>query len=113
MANVVDRTTVLRGLSFSIADLVLITGWSEAHGLQMDVQLDHGSETEEYEEVIRFRSLSGRRSRWIIWRDAEAVFVQPLLGRSQRHGSIAEALTALTPHQTVIVTDVKARRWPD
>jgi hypothetical protein len=49
----------------------------------------------------------------MLWRDAEAVFVQPLLGRTQRYGSVAEAIDALTPRQGVVVTDVMAPRWPN
>jgi hypothetical protein len=103
----------LRGLSFGIADLILVLAWSEARGLRMVVRLDHGSETEEYEEVLAFHTESGRLCRWMLWRDAEAVFVQPLLGRTQRYGSVAEAIDALTPRQGVVVTDVMAPRWPN
>jgi hypothetical protein len=103
----------LRGISFSIADLILVEGWSKARGLWMVVRLDHASETEEYEEVLAFHSEIGQPCRWMMWRDSAAVFVQPLLGRTQRYGSVAEALDALTPRQSIVLTDVMALRWPN
>jgi hypothetical protein len=112
MRTVQISASQLRGLSFSIADLVLIRSWSEARGLRMVVRLDHGSETEEFEEVLAFHTEVGKPCRWMMWCDAEAVFVQPLLGRTQRYGSVAEAIDALTPRQTIVLTDVTASRWP-
>jgi hypothetical protein len=78
----------------------------------MRVRLDHGSETEEYEEVLSFTTLDGRTRRTIIWRDHEAVYVQPLIGRTRCYHSVADAITTLTPRQTVAVTDVMASDWP-
>jgi hypothetical protein len=112
MSNVQLYTTGLVGLSFSIAELTLVEAWAEAQGLRMYVRLDHGSETEEYEEVIAFRTTSGRPRRTIMWRDHEAVYVQPLIGRTKRYPSVAEAIASLTRRQTVAVTDVTASSWP-
>jgi hypothetical protein len=112
MGNEQMYSTGLRGLSFSIADLLLIGAWSAARGQAMVVRLDHGSETEEYEEVIAFRTTWGRPRRTIMWRDYEAVYVQPLIGRTRRYRTVAEAIAALTPRQAVVVTDVTASRWP-
>jgi hypothetical protein len=113
MGNVQISSTGLRGLSFSIADLLLIGAWSAARGLEMVVRLDHGSETEEYEEVIAFHTASGRPCRFIMWRDSEAVYIQPLIGRTRRYCSVVDAILSLTPRQPVVVTDVMAPRWPD
>jgi hypothetical protein len=113
MENTQTVSASLRGLSFSIADLVLIQSWSEARGLDMVVRPDHGSETEEYEEVLTLYAEPGRACRFIMWRDSEGVFVQPLIGRITRYASVPEAITAMTPHQDIVLTDVTARRWPD
>jgi hypothetical protein len=113
MGNLEMFSTRLRGWSFSIADLTLVGAWAEAQGLRMVVRLDHGSETEEYEEVLAFRNLSGRPRRYIMWRDPKAVFVQPLIGRTRRYRSVAEAIAALTPQRAAPVTDVIAPHWPD
>lgn len=112
MATVQIPTAGLRGLSFSIADLLLIGAWSDGWGLHMVVRLDHGSETEEYEEVLAFHPELGGPCRWIVWRDENAVFVQPLPGRTQRYRSVAEALEVFVPRQSLVLTDIAASRWP-
>jgi hypothetical protein len=112
MGNVQSYSTGLVGLSFSIAELTLVEAWAEAQGLQMLVRLDHGSETEEYEEVLAFRATWGRPRRCIMWRDGEAVYVQPLIGRTRRYGSVAEAIATFSLNKPVAVTDVIASRWP-
>jgi hypothetical protein len=112
MGNVQIYSTGLVGLSFSIAELTLVTAWAEAQGLQLWVRLDHGSETEEYEEVLAFHTTSGRPRRCIMWRDCQAVYVQPLIGRTRRYRSVADAITALTPREAIALTDVMASSWP-
>ena len=96
-----------------ISDLTLVQGWADFHNVRMVVRLDHGSETEEYEEVIAFHTASGRPCRYIMWRDACSVFVQPLIGRIRRYSSVVDAIVALTPREPIVVTDVMAQRWPD
>lgn len=112
MGNVQIYSTGLVGLSFSIAELTLVAAWAEAQGLQMRVRLDHGSETEEYEEVLAFHTTWGRPRRCIMWRDSQAVYVQPLIGRARRYHSVADAIETLGPRQTTDLTDVMATRWP-
>jgi hypothetical protein len=102
----------LKGLSFSIAELTLIGSWSEANGLRMVVRLDHGSDAEDYEEVLAFHLGISPLCQWIMWRDAKGVFVQPLIGRRQRYRSVAEAFEALAARQHMVLTDIKPRRWP-
>jgi hypothetical protein len=113
MGNVQFSSANLRGLAFSIADLILIRAWAEGSGLDMVVRLDHGTETEEYEEVLAFHTGRSRPCRFIMWRDAESVYLQPLIGRTRRYGSVAEVIRALTPPRDIVLTDVMAPRWPD
>jgi hypothetical protein len=113
MGHVQNAPSGARGLSFSIADLILAAAWAEALDLHMVVRLDHGSETEEYEEVLEFHTVSGQPSRYIVWRDATAVFVQPLIGRARRYRSVVDTIVALTPRNDDVLTDVMAPRWPD
>jgi hypothetical protein len=113
MENTQMYSASLRGLSFSIADLVLIRAWSEARGLTLGVRLDHGAENEEYEEVLTLYTEPGRACRFLMWRDAEGVFVQPLIGRIKRYSSVHQAIVAITPQQDVEVTDLTAPYWPD
>lgn len=101
-----------KGIAFEIPDLLLIESWATLHGLGMSIRLDHGAEDEEYEEVIAFHIRNGPLTRLILWRNAETVFVQPLVGRRQQHDSIAEALENLLPKPRIILTDVNATEWP-
>ncbi len=102
-----------KGLSFAIADLVLAGAWAASQGYRMTIRLDHGDITEEYEEVIEFRG--GRRggSRLILWRSAEAVFVQPMPGKRRRHASVAEALESLHRTPRGRLTNIVTTTWPD
>ena len=102
----------LRGVSFDLAELILIRSWSEASALRMEIRLDHASETEEFEEVLALHVGESSLCRWILWRDAKAVFVQPLIGRTQRYASVAEAFEALAEPEPLTLTDIKPTRWP-
>jgi hypothetical protein len=101
-----------KGVAFEIADLYLIGNWAMFHGLGMSVHLDHGAEDEEYEEVIAFHAGTSPLSRLIIWRNAEAVFVQPLAGKRQRYDSIADAPENLVLTPRILLTDIVATEWP-
>lgn len=85
------------GIAFEIADLMLLQGWADFHGVQMIVELDHCVEGEEYEEVIAFYGRDSQLRRWIVWRAQQAIVVQPLIGRSCRYRSVADALDSLIP----------------
>ena len=87
--------TTLRGLSFSVPELILARTWAQARSLGMEIRLDHGSDTDEYEEVLALRAGNSARCLWIMWRDEAAVFVQPVIGCTHRHASVAEAFEAL------------------
>src|ERR1700709_2421294 len=93
----------LKGLSFSVAELTLIKSWSEANGLHMVVRLDHGSDVEDYEEVLAFHLGDSPLCRWIMWRNARTVFIQPLIGRKQCYGSAAEAFDAIAAKRSVVL----------
>jgi hypothetical protein len=85
------------GLAFEIADLMLLQGWADFHEIQMVIELDHCVEGEEYEEVVAFYAPDSHLRRWIIWRTASEIVVQPLIGRSCRFGSVVDALETLVP----------------
>ncbi|PPQ35229.1 hypothetical protein CCS01_08485 [Rhodopila globiformis] len=103
---------ILKGLSFAIPDLILVQAWSEAHAMRMVVRLDHGSDNEQYEEVLAVYPFGSLPCRWIIWQEAGGVYVQPVNGRSQHYGSVVEALEALTPSKPIAQTHIRATRWP-
>ena len=97
---------VLKGLSFDILDLILIKDWSAVHDLRMVVQLNYGSDVDEYEEVLAFYSGTSPQWRWMMWRNASAVFVRSIRGRSRRYRSAAQAIKALV--RDVVLTEIKA-----
>ena len=104
--------SVPKGLAFEIADLILINGWAAFRDVPMAIRLDHGAEDEEYEEVVAFQTKKSPLWRLIIWRNADAVFIQPLLGKTRRHRSVAEALESLLAKQPVVQSDIVAPAWP-
>jgi hypothetical protein len=85
------------GLAFEIADLMLLQGWADFHEVQMTVELDHCVEGDEYEEVVAFYAKDSPLRRWILWRSADEIVVQPLIGRSCRFRSVVDALESLIP----------------
>jgi hypothetical protein len=85
------------GFAFEIADLMLLQGWAEFHDVQVVVELDHCVEGEEYEEVVAFYGKESAIRRWILWRSASEIVVQPLIGRGSRFETVAEALDSLMP----------------
>ena len=103
---------VLKGLSFDIPDLILIHDRSMANDLRMVVRLDYSSDVEEYEEVLAFYSGTSPEWRWMMWRNASAVFVRSIDGRGRRYASAAQAVEALIRKQDVVATDIKATHWP-
>jgi hypothetical protein len=103
---------LLKGLSFDIPDLILIKDRSTAHDLRMVVRLDYGSDVEEYEEVLAFYSGTSTEWRWMMWRNASAVFVRTMDGRSRRYRSAAQAIEALVRKGGVVLTDIEATHWP-
>jgi hypothetical protein len=92
----VRRNTPI-GFAFEIADLMLLQGWADFHSVQMVVELDHFVEGEEYEEVVAFYAPDSQLRRWILWRAAGEIVVQPLIGRAHRFSSVADALESLIP----------------
>jgi hypothetical protein len=101
-----------KGLAFEIVDLLLVRSWADLNDLRMMVLLDHGTESEEYEEAIAFRTVVNPFYRLIMWRNADAVFVQPLVGRRRRYCSVAEALESVLPEAPISLTDIAATEWP-
>ena len=49
----------------------------------MFIRLDHGVDGEQYEEVIALYTGTSSQRHLIMWRDAAAVFLQPLIGQTR------------------------------
>jgi hypothetical protein len=86
-----------KGLAFDIADLVLAKNWAGYRDFRMAIRLDHGTDHEEYEEILEFRQGLRSAFRFILWRNEISVFVQPLLGRRQEFSSVTAALKVCAP----------------
>jgi hypothetical protein len=101
---------MLKGLSFEVADLILIRSQSEAHGLRMVVQLDHGSDVDEYEEVLAFHAETSPQGRWLMWRNENTVFVRSNDGRARRYQSAIQAINALVRKLRATAPEANAKR---
>jgi hypothetical protein len=106
------RFPVPTGLSFEIEDLVCIMKWADLNNFIVVVRLDHGIAGEEYEEVVAFHTRLSPHCQLIMWRSADAVFVQPLVGVRVQYGSVRDALAGLGLKQGIVLTDIIATSWP-
>jgi hypothetical protein len=85
------------GLSFELADLLLAQAWSEFHELRMTIELDYYAEGDEFEEVLEFYAPNSAFRRWMLWRAADGIVVQPIMGRPIHFITLADALEHLIP----------------
>ncbi|HVY16390.1 MAG TPA: hypothetical protein VHB27_14285 [Rhodopila sp.] len=85
------------GLSFEVPDLLMVGAWAEFHGLKMTIDLDIHTGTEEYEEIVNIIAPGTRHNRWMIWRSAEGIVVQPRMGRPMLFDVMTDALDLLIP----------------
>jgi hypothetical protein len=106
------RFPVPTGLAFEVEDLVRIIRWADLNDASVVVRLDHGIAGEEYEEVVTFHTRLGPPCRLIMWRSADSVFVQPLVGVRVQYGSVGDALAGLPLKQRIVLTDIIATSWP-
>jgi hypothetical protein len=111
MATIRMPLKTLAGLSFSLAEHILAGACSQANSLRTVIRLDHGSDTEEFEEVLAFYCHRSQ-CRWIMWRDTNTVFLQRPLGSVHQYGSVSEALEALETGPPAVLTDIVADTWP-
>jgi hypothetical protein len=87
-----DTCPTITGCAFEIHDHRLMIEWAKRHDHRAIVKLDHGVAGEEYEEVVELLFGVSNRCRFIIWRNAKAVIVQPLIGRRVLYASVDDAL---------------------
>jgi len=104
------------GLAFEIPDLLLARAVAAAQGLRLAVELDHHTDCDELEEALALYSGNGEACRWVIWRSATAVVVQPMPGRPRRFASLELALAWLAPDRPEPLTEIAplpASPWPE
>jgi hypothetical protein len=85
------------GLAFDVSDLLMLRAWSEFHDLRMTIDLDIATDTEEYEEIVNIADAGAHYRRWMIWRSADGIVVQPRLGRRILFDVMTDALDMLIP----------------
>jgi hypothetical protein len=85
------------GLSFDVADLVMLRGWSEYHDLRLTIELDVCADGDEYEEMLALYDRDCAFRRWMIWRSGDGIVVQPMMGRTMLFDTMADALEILIP----------------
>jgi len=90
--RIAELDEAITGCAFEIHDHRLMIEWAKRHDHRAIVKLDHGVAGEEYEEVVELLFGVSNRCRFIIWRNAKAVIVQPLIGRRVLYASVDEAL---------------------
>jgi hypothetical protein len=112
MRDLSRRGILPKGLAFAIDDLVLVQNWAERNDTRFTMRLDHGSADEEFEEVIVLHTDTCQYSTLIMWRNADSVFVQPLIGRRLAYASVSHALESLPVKETIVLTDIMATEWP-
>jgi hypothetical protein len=90
-------TKLPTGIAFEVSDLLLAEAWAEYHALRMVIELDSCTDGDEYEEMLAFYPRNSAFRRWMIWRSAAGIVVQPMMARSRRHATVAEALEQMIP----------------
>ena len=85
----------IEGVSFAVAELLLIQAWAEFHDLRLSVEMDHSFGDEVYEEVLSLYRKGSACCRCILWRTPTEIVVQPILGRASHFPSVADALESL------------------
>jgi hypothetical protein len=85
------------GLAFDLSDLSLAQAWADLHDLRLVIELDGCIEGDEYEEVLALYPPHGAFRRWMMWRSASDIVVQPMMGRTQHCATMADALEQMIP----------------
>ena len=85
------------GLSFEVADLLLLQAWADFHCLRLAIDLDIRIGDQEYEEILGLYDNGSHCRRWTLWRSAEGIVVEPTIGRSRLFGFMTDAVEALIP----------------
>lgn len=95
MSHPISTPKLPKGLSFDLPDHELASEWAKVNGFHLIIDLSHGVEGEEYEEILAFHTAG--RLRFVVWRERDCFVVHPLIGRARRFRSLDAALTVLTP----------------
>jgi hypothetical protein len=92
------------GLAFDVPDLHLAQAWANFHRLRMIVYIDRVTGPDDADEVLGFTVRDGAPPLWHLWRDEDAICVQPAIGRTVRFARLVDALDSLIPEQPLELT---------
>jgi hypothetical protein len=106
----VEPTQQSEATAFKIPDLMLLGAWSEFHDMRMAIDLAHCMDGAERDEVI---VLSEQRSslHWMLWRSADGIVVQPMLGMECQFDTISDALESVRSTEPEELTNIHSGQW--
>lgn len=85
------------GIAFTVPELLMLTAWAEFHGLRLVIELDHCIDGAEYEEVAALYSADSQLRQWTLWRAADAIVAEPMVGAGFREPCISDVLQRVMP----------------
>lgn len=98
------------GAAFNTADLMLLRGWSEFHGLTMQMDLAGNMPGVPYDEAILLTGRNDARE-WLLWRDQDSVALTRPGRIATSHTSVSDALLAAIPPAADPLTDIQPTGW--
>jgi hypothetical protein len=96
-----------KGIAFEIVDLMPSRN-GHTRNIKFVIHLEDSAESDEYGEGVAFHPETIPTCPLIMLRTAELVFVQPLIGRRRRYGSVAKALDSqiMATMPWAVLTDI-------
>jgi hypothetical protein len=85
------------GLSFPVAELLIVRDWAARQGMTMQVITDHVLDGAAFEELLLLRHAATCQRLLCLWRRADQVIAQKPDHRPTAFRSLDAALAALTP----------------
>lgn len=87
------------GVAFAVPELILLTAWADFHAFSLRIELDWQVDQVAYEEVVTLRLFGSPIPHWLMWRTANSVVLQPMVGRARRFACITDLLGAICSEQ--------------
>ena len=96
--------------AFKVPGLMLLGAWCEFRGMRMAIDLAHCMDGAERDEII---VLSEQRSslHWMLWRSADGIVVQPMLGMERQLHTISDALESVHSTEPEELTNIHSGQW--
>lgn len=85
------------GIAFTVPELMMLTAWSEFHGIRLVIELDNCIDGTEYEEVAALYPQDSPLRRWTLWRAPDTIMAEPMHGPGFQSACIADLLHRLVP----------------